>query len=279
MKRFNKIYIEISNVCNLSCAFCPGTKRKPRIMSEDEFAFILARVKDYTDYVYFHLMGEPLCHPCLEKFIELAHSHGIRGIITTNGSLLKKHKDMLVSAKGLHKVNVSLHAFEANDLSVPFSEYLDGCFDFGKAAEGSKIIVYRLWNNGGADEKNNEIISALEKYFKKPWKENRNGFSIGDKVFLEHGDKFDWPSTDAKDYGEKAFCYGLKDQIGILADGSVVPCCLDHDGNIRLGNIFENSIKEILDMPKTKAIIEGFKCQIAAEELCRHCGYAHTKFR
>lgn len=279
MKRFNKIYLEISNVCNLSCTFCPGTKRTPRIMNENEFAFLLPRIVPYTNYVYFHLMGEPLCHPNLEEFIAMAHEYGLKVILTTNGTLLKMHSDMLVNASGLHKVNISLHAFEANDLSVPFDKYLDSCFEFGKAAEGKKLVVFRLWNSGGADSKNDEIIAALKKYFPMPWSDNRSGQRIGERVFLEHGDKFDWPDLSEKDYGEKTFCYGLRDQIGILCDGSVVPCCLDHDGDITLGNLFENTMEEILNNKRTVNMVDGFNRGVATEELCRHCGYAHMKFK
>ncbi len=279
MKRFYKIYLEISNVCNLHCSFCPGTKRKPKIMSEGEFAFILPRIKPYTDYLYFHLMGEPLCHPLLESFLSIAEKHGFKVILTTNGTLLKERKKLLLNSAALHKVNISLHAFEANDLAMPFSEYLDGCFEFGKEAEGKKLTVYRLWNGGGANAKNGEITAAIEKHFPKPWKASRGSERIGDKVFLEYGEKFDWPSLDATDGGEKMFCYGLRDQIGILADGRVVPCCLDHDGNITLGNIFEEDLETIINSPRAKAILDGFSCGKATEELCRKCGYAHARFK
>lgn len=279
MKRFNKIYLEISNICNLSCAFCPGTKREPRAVSEAEMAYILPRIKPYTDYLYFHLMGEPLCHPELEKFLKMAANEGFKVILTTNGTLLGEMKDILLAAKGLHKVNVSLHAFEANDLRMPFSDYLDKCFDFGKAAEGKKIVVYRLWNNGGEDALNEKILSAMEKYFPKPWVSDPRGVRIGQRVFLEHGDKFDWPSMGAHEDGGRMFCYGLRDQIGILADGSVVPCCLDHEGDITLGNIFENDLGDIITSARARAIIDGFEHFTAAESLCRRCGYAHAKFK
>ena len=67
--RFSKVYVEISNLCNLSCAFCPGTKRKKKAMTEDEFAALLPKLRPYTDFLYFHLMGEPLCHPKLGRFL------------------------------------------------------------------------------------------------------------------------------------------------------------------------------------------------------------------
>ena len=274
MKRFNKIYLEISNICNLSCAFCPGTTRKKKAMTLEEFAFLLPKLRPYTDFLYFHLMGEPLCHPKLEQFLALAAEGGFRVILTTNGTLLDKTRDILLSAPGLHKVNISLHAFEANDLAISFADYLTGCFSFGKAAEGKKIVVYRLWNQGGADALNRQILDTLEQFFPRPWKEDRRGIRIGEKVFLEYGDKFDWPDLSAPEGSGRVFCYGLRDQIGVLCDGTVVPCCLDHNGDLALGNLFSDDLKQILETPRAKAIYDGFTDRTAAEELCRKCGYA-----
>ena len=272
--RFRKVYLEISNICNLKCAFCPGTKRQKRAMSEADMEALLPKLRPYTDYLYFHLMGEPLCHPWLGTFLEMAHSHGFKVILTTNGTLLPKMQNALLRAPGLHKVNISLHAFEANDLSMPFCEYLSGCFTFGKAAEGKVLISYRLWNNHGQDEKNDEILQALEAYFPKPWVQERNGIRIGNRVYLEHGDKFDWPDLSAPDGGAGVFCHGLRDQIGVLCDGTAVPCCLDHEGDIALGNLFDQTLDEILESDRAKAIYDGFSQRRATEELCRKCGYA-----
>jgi len=273
-RRFRKIYLEISNVCNLRCQFCPGTTRKPGVMTEEAFATLLPKLRPWSDYLYFHLMGEPLCHPKLERFLALAGEAGFKVILTTNGTLLEKQQETLLSATGLHKVNISLHAFEANDLSVPFSEYLRQCISFGQAAQGKKLVVYRLWNQGGADARNGEILQALEETFPQPWVMERRGPRLGDRVYLEYGDKFDWPDLQAEDGGDSVFCYGLRDQIGILWDGTVVPCCLDHNGDIALGNLFLQSMEEILSSPRAAAIYEGFGKRKAAEELCRRCGYA-----
>ena len=274
MKRFNKIYLEISNLCNLRCRFCPGTRRQPRAMTEEEFACLMPKLRPWTDYLYFHLMGEPLCHPKLESFLGIAGEAGFKVILTTNGTLLEKCREMLLAAPGLHKVNISLHAFEANDLAVPFEAYLEGCFAFGKAAEGQKIVTYRLWNSGGEDARNEQILKAMEASFPKPWIPVRRGIRIGQNVYLEHGDKFDWPDLTAPEGSERVFCYGLRDQIGILCDGTVVPCCLDHEGDIPLGNVFSQDLGEILENPRAKAIYGGFCQGRAAEELCRRCGYA-----
>lgn len=273
-KRFQKIYLEISNICNLKCSFCPGTKRSPHVMTAEEFSDMLPKLRPWSDYLYFHLMGEPLCHPHLEQFLHLAGEYGFKVILTTNGTLLHRHQEMFLHAPSLHKVNISLHAFEANDLSMPFSEYLHQCFSFGQASEGKKLVVYRLWNQGGADEKNAEILNTMKTYFSTTWQEERRGFRIGERVYLEYGDKFDWPDLNAKDDGEHVFCYGLRDQIGILCDGTVVPCCLDHEGDIALGNLHQESLEDILEKPRSQEIYLGFQRKKAVEELCRKCGYA-----
>lgn len=274
MKRFQKVYLEISNLCNLRCRFCPGTRRAPRQLSETEFVHLISKLRPYSDYLYFHLMGEPLCHPELARFLALANEYGFRVILTTNGTLLSRQQDTLLASHALHKVNISLHAFEANDLNMPFSAYLHDCFSFGRAAHGGPLVVYRLWNQGGADRRNDEILQAMEQFFPKPWVAERRGTRIAHRVYLEYGEKFDWPDLAAEDGGTNLFCYGLRDQIGVLCDGTVVPCCLDHEGDIPLGNLFRQSMEEILASDRAQAIYHGFSRREAVEPLCRSCGYA-----
>ncbi|MBQ5866923.1 MAG: SPASM domain-containing protein [Oscillospiraceae bacterium] len=272
--RFRKVYLEISNICNLSCRFCPGTKRPKKAMTAEELSALLPKIRPYTDFLYFHLMGEPLLHKDLERFLALAGDHGFKVILTTNGTLLKKQQEMLLRSPALHKINISLHAFEANDLSVPFEEYLHDCFAFGNASAGQKLVVYRLWNNGGEDTQNKEILDTMERFFPEEWVKERLGTRIAHRTYLEYGDKFDWPDLAAPEGSQKVFCYGLRDQLGVLCDGTVVPCCLDHDGDLALGNLLHQDMEEILASPRAKAIYEGFSHREAAEELCRKCGYA-----
>ncbi len=273
MKRFKKVYLEISNICNLNCSFCPGTARPKAVMAEPEFAMILQKLRPWTDFLYFHLMGEPLCHPELARFLELAAKQGFKVILTTNGTLLERRQDLLLQGN-VHKINISLHAFEANDLAVPFEDYLQGCFRFGQAAQGKLIISYRLWNSGGADTLNTRILETMKAYFPGEWVQEGRGTRIGQRIYLEHGDKFDWPDLCAQDRGSHVFCYGLRDQLGVLCDGTVVPCCLDHNGDIPLGNLLTQDLEEILNTPRAKQIFDGFSRSVAAEALCRKCGYA-----
>lgn len=272
--RFQKIYLEISNVCNLRCAFCPGTRRQQQFMTEESFCGLLPKLRPWTDYLYFHIMGEPLLHPLLGSFLSHAHASGFRVILTTNGTLLARRQELLLSSPGLHKVNISLHAFEANDLFIPFEAYLADCFRFGQAADGKCIVTYRLWNQGGQDQRNREILDTMAWYFPGQWIRERRGTRIGNRVYLEYGDRFDWPDLSAPAGEGRSFCYGLRDQLGVLVDGTVVPCCLDHEGDLALGNLRDTPLAEILASPRAQAIYNGFSQGRAQEELCRRCGYA-----
>ena len=238
-----------------------------------EFSALLPKLRPYTDYLYFHLMGEPLCHPDLEEFLTIAEKQGFRVILTTNGTLLPK-MHWLLEMPALHKVNISLHAFEANVGGTSLEEYVDGCLGFGKASAGRKLVVYRLWNQGGQDALNRKILEQLHEAFPAPWEQKRQGIRMGEKTFLEYGDKFDWPDLSAQEGSSRVFCYGLRDQLGVLCDGTVVPCCLDHEGDLALGNAFSQEIEEILESPRAKAIYDGFSHRQAMEPLCRRCGYA-----
>ena len=269
-----KAYLEITDICNLSCKFCPGTKREKRYMTTEEFRTGAEKLRPYTEFLYLHLMGEPLLHPQLDKILCIAGELQFKVIITTNGTLLPDRGGLLLTSQAVHRINISLQSFEANE-GGRFEEYIRGCAAFAEeAGKCSKICVLRLWNHNGFETLNADIEKLLADYFPKPWKKSRQSFVLADKVFLEPGERFDWPDISAEDRGKSCFCYGLRDQIGVLCDGTVVPCCLDHEGDIALGNLFDSSLDEILSSERAQAIYNGFSCRTAVEPLCRRCGYA-----
>ncbi len=277
----NKAFLEITNVCNLSCSFCHKTKRVPMFMSKQSFSEAAEKLRGFADYLYFHLMGEPLLHPDIAEFFDIAHSLGFKVIITTNGTLLQKRADTLIGAPSLHKVSISLHCHEANQNNIPLDRYLKECFDFCLAASKSgKICVLRLWNIGGEEANNSYIIERMHEYFDREgaeWKEIYSGYRICERVYLEWGERFEWPDEDGEYLGENISCFGLRDQVGVLCDGSVVPCCLDADGAITLGNIFEDSLENILSSERAIALKASLQSRCVKEPLCQRCGYANMK--
>ena len=275
---YSKVYVEITNICNMHCSFCHGHSRKLRQMTEGEFACVLEKLKGYTNFIYYHLMGEPLTHPLLPKFLRMAGERGYKSVITTNGTLLPKRGDELLDA-GLHKANISLHSFE-NGTEEDHIAYLRGIAEFTrKAAERGTIVTFRLWNQGCDEGKNDFALEKLQEFLPGDWMPNTRGVRVRDKVFLEMADRFAWPDKEADIQGEKFYCYGMKAQIGILVDGTVVPCCMDSDGVIDLGNVYTQELEAILQSKRAQDILDSFACGKASEDLCRRCGFAQKFVR
>ncbi len=290
MKKFKKVFIEITNKCNLSCDFCPKTSRQLKTNEEEDFKIILSQIATYTDYIYLHVMGEPTSHKHLGRYLELSYEAGLKVNLTTNGTLLKEVKEVLLNSKSLRQVNISLHSFESNSGAKSLDEYLEGICDFVLEASTNTSIIssIRLWNMDdeelkGKNTLNRDIIKRLEDGLKLDYSIEKEmgediGFKVANRIYLNKAKKFEWPDINGKEIGDEAFCYGLRDQIGILVDGSVVPCCLDHEGDMKLGNVFERPLEEILESDRATTIYEGFSNRKAVEKLCKTCGYAHRRF-
>ena len=275
-----RAYIEITNICNLRCDFCPGTKRSARSMSIAEFTNAAKKLQGAVKYLYLHVMGEPLLHENLTDFLDIAGNLGFRVCLTTNGTLLGNRGEELLSHAALHKISVSLHSMEGNGVN-DLRAYLSDVWKFSeKAAESGVIVALRLWNIGGKDARNGEILHFLEEKlgeYPLNMPQPRDGnWKLPEKVYLEQAERFEWPDLSAAEENVR-FCLGLREQIAVLCDGTVVPCCLDHEGDIPLGNLFTQDFEAILASPRARAMVEGFSRRCPTEELCRRCGYA-TRF-
>ena len=268
-----RCYLEITNACNLDCVFCPKTVRKKHYLSIDEFDILTDKLRGRVKFLYFHLMGEPFLHPLLPEFIKVARQKGFVPVLTTNGTLLSKSQEV-IEAKP-HKIQISLHSQEGNG-SECFEEYIHGVMAFArKAALAGTLVVLRLWNQGGYDKKNDYIHDLIEMHQPRPWAVRSDGWKLTENLYIEYDCMFEWPDSKLAGFQEKdVFCYALRNQIGILVDGSVVPCCLDHDGDITLGNLYRQPLDEILSSPRAKSLYDGFTRHTATEFLCRRCGYA-----
>ena len=276
---YSRVYVEITNTCNMHCSFCHGTSRQSKSMTLGEFARITGNLKGITEYLYLHVLGEPLTHPMLPTFIEYATKSGVKVAITTNGTLLDKLGDALILCK-TYKVNISLHSFEKFSAPENHKAYINSCLEFAeKASQNGVLCVLRLWNreeNQSEDQKNlNDItLQLIKERFGNEWAFGTRGARIRDKLHLEYGDRFEWPDSNKEVLGDRVFCHGLSDHFGILSDGTVIPCCLDADGAIALGNIFESDIRSILSSERALAIKQGFSEKKATEDLCKRCPYA-----
>lgn len=286
MKKFKKFYIEITNVCNLSCSFCPKTRRAPKFMQEETFKSILEQIKPHTDYIYFHVKGEPLLHPNIDKFLDLSYEKGFKVNITTNGTLIDEVKDKILMKPALRQVNFSLHSFDGNKRDTDKDDYINNIISFVKEAisNTNMLISLRLWNLDEDNEanfqrqRNRHILQIIEDAFYLPYKIEEKispgrGIKIADRIYLNQDYEFEWPALDKEEDKSKGFCYGLRNQAAILVDGTVVPCCLDGEGIINLGNIHNTNFSEIIEEERANDLYNGFSRREVVEELCQKCGY------
>ena len=286
MRKFKRVYVEITNVCNLSCSFCPLNERKKMFLTKEKFEYILKEIKPYTDYIYLHLMGEPLLNPELGTFLDLAYEYGIKVNLTTNGTLLIKNSDVLLNAKSLRQINISLHSFEANNNNLTFEEYFNNVLFFiDKANKETEIICsMRLWNldsynTKGKNDLNTSIVKMISDKFNfegdlKESLDKEKRLKLRNRLYLNSAEKFNWPTMKIEPLGDTGFCHGLRDHFGILVDGTVVPCCLDGEGEINLGNIYESKLEDIIEGERARKIYDGFSGRKRVEELCKRCGYS-----
>ena len=272
-------------MCNLACSFCPPTSRKANIIKLDAFNNILDQIKPHTKYIYLHVKGEPLLHPRIDQLLDAAHAKGFKVNITTNGTLINKNREKLLGKPALRQMNFSLHSFDGHEGSTNRNKYLSDIISFVReAAEHNVLISFRLWNlnkeNATDAEKrrNRETLEILEKEFNLDYKieekvEPGSGVKIANRIYLNQDYEFQWPSLQAPEDDGKGFCHALRSQAAILVDGTVVPCCLDGEGVINLGNINSTPFSEIVEGERANNLVDGFSRREAVEEMCRKCGY------
>ena len=274
MKKFRKIYVEITNICNKKCSFCPDTKRAKAFMTSTQFEHIAKEIINYTDYVYLHVKGEPLLHTELQNILSICNKYNLKANISTNGILLKEKEIILKNAQ-IRQLNVSLHSFEDENMES-FKKYIDNTLNVCKGLSKEGIIIrLKLWNDTLQNKARNEVI--LNKIKEVFGMQVLNETLVKDKkisnnVFLSIKKPFIWPNKNSKVVSDGK-CYGLRNQIAILVDGTVTACCVDNDGDINLGNIFKTSLQDILNSHKALEIKKGFEDNKCVEELCKKCEY------
>jgi len=283
--KFHKVYIEISNICNLQCTFCPEVGREKKILSPDNFRKILKEILPFTEFITLHLMGEPLGHPQFLEILQICEQENAKVHLTTNGTLLAKFNfSDLLKYTSIYQINFSVHSFADNYPDKDIKAYLYDILLFSKEALKERpdlYINYRLWNlfsSAQEEERNQSIIEYVTMFFQESINPNidvrfKKSKNILGRIYFHFDSRFNWPSPFDPIIGNKGFCHALGQQIGIHADGQIVPCCLDKEANISLGNIFEKSFVEILQSERLVKMRNGFKNHQLTEDLCQKCTY------
>ncbi len=282
--KFYRIYIELTNVCGLSCSFCPTKALPTQEMDLDFFESIVNQAKVYTKEIACHVVGDPLTLSNLDAYLDIIHKHGLKVMLTTSGYFLKKHSYDTLFHPCVKQINISLNSFNKNDTSITFEQYMKPVLALCEAKlerEEDIFINLRVWN---LDEMmsertfNETLFEKLSSAFgtkldlKTIYEEKPKSLRLASKILVHFDNYFEWPSLNNKNYGHGT-CQGLQSHVAILASGKVVPCCLDCDGIIELGDLHENTLDEILTAKRAVDMVEGFKEGKAVEELCQKCSY------
>jgi MoaA/NifB/PqqE/SkfB family radical SAM enzyme len=284
VKKFSKINIEISNICNLQCSFCPEVIREKKLMDVDLFREIIRQVSPITDQVCFHLMGDPLVHPKLEEFVRICEAGRTPIFLVTNGVLLREKQQEILLSPAFRQVNFSLHSYEDNFGDKDPTTYLERIFSYTERAFQERpdlYINFRLWNLDdprGETTPNRKMLEAIRDRFQVNLPSEfdvrfKKSHRLKNRLYLHFDTEFIWPSVDLPILGTSGTCYGLSSHFGILVDGTVVPCCLDKEGKIPLGKIQDQPILDILSSPQAQAILEGFRNRKLIANLCQRCQY------
>ena len=273
-KKYKKIYLEITNKCNLNCTFCSEVKRKKEKITIENFEEIIKKINNYTDYIYLHVKGEPLLHPEIDKILDIAEKYNLKVNLTTNGTLFPNVVDKIKDKKALHKINFSLHS-ENN-----YKNYLENIFENVKKISTDTVVIYRLWtlNNNELDKKSQEIVEKIKNFYnldEKTYKnlKTKNNVKISSTIYVDKDNEFTWPDNIENELSPLGYCHALKTHIAILVDGTVVPCCLDSNASVPLGNIYDNTLEEIINNERYKNLQKSFQNRKPCESLCRRCTF------
>jgi len=282
--KFYRVYVELTNICGLECSFCPPKILANKSMSLPFFEHVLDELSPYTKEVAYHMGGDPLTLSNLQAYLDITAKKHFKVMLTTSGYYLAKHNLQTLLHPTIKQVNISLNSYNKNSMPISFETYMEPIIKLCKlklAQNRELFINLRLWNmDEEQSEKifNEQLFGYLETAFNTPldvktiYTEKPRSIRLAEKILLHFDRYFEWPSLNSSHYSEGK-CLGLSSHFGILSNGTVVPCCLDKDGVIELGNLQVSSLKSILDAPRTLGIIEGFKHQRAIETLCQKCTY------
>jgi radical SAM protein with 4Fe4S-binding SPASM domain len=253
-------------------------------MSLEFFDSVVQQAKSFTNEIACHVVGDPLTLSNLNEYLDIIHRYNMKAVLTTSGYFMKKHPPKTLFHPCVKQINISLNAFNKNDTTISFEQYINPILALcHKKIELKKeiFINLRMWNLDAimSEQKfNTMLFDILEKEFIVSLDLNslstkeKKGIRLENKVLLHFDNYFEWPSLQNKIYGHGT-CQGLSSHIGILANGDVIPCCLDSEAVMRLGNLHQNQLEQILDSPRASSIREGFKEQRCSEALCLRCSY------
>ncbi|PWJ67614.1 radical SAM additional 4Fe4S-binding SPASM domain-containing protein [Fibrobacter sp. UWB15] len=294
----NAVYIEITDVCNLNCSFCPcgkanssavslSAKRPREFMNTELFKRCITEAATVAENVYFHVLGEPTLHPGFGQFLKRLEQTPLKLNLTTNGTTIARVSESILKCPAVRQVNFSTHAY-AELPQDDAMRHLQDVLDFCKMANAVRPDLYinlRLWNVGDATSNswNETMLAKVNEAFGTnvelgQFCSRHKSFNVTGRIYLHQDSRFEWPILDERrktrdERNATGTCRALDTHVAILHDGRVVACCLDYSGQITLGNIADQSLAEILETPLARNLREGFEKHELRHPFCQNCTF------
>ena len=262
---FKRIYIEITNSCNLNCSFCAINNRNPKMMNRTEFNHVLSQIKPFSEHIYLHVQGEPFMHPNLIEFLDDSYNYGLKVHLVTNGTLLSEVDSRLYSHPALVQLSISIHSAQ---MKIDDKNYTVLKQIISNIENSHLSLFLRLWTYN--DNKLTDLIISLTN---NPIIFEGKRIKVKKNLYIDLDKEFTWPNINHPTLSINGTCHAGSIMLAILSNGEITPCCLDSDGLLSIGNIFEESINDCINKPRFTNLVNGFKKRQCVETLCQKCTY------
>ena len=267
-----RIYLEITNCCNLNCPFCTENKGQ-RFLNLTEIDNYTNQIKEVCDYIYLHVLGEPLLHPNFDEILSMLDDKDINLQLVTNGTLLHKYPDIF-KHQCLRKLSISLHSINHLKIDKQYFEVIDELINSNHQAS----LELRFYYPSSLDDSLRTYLNSLYQRFNIKETSKTSSFKLKDNTYIYFQEFFTWPNMNHPFISDIGKCHGLIDQLAILSNGDVSSCCLDPLGINALGNLKKNTLKDILNSKKYLDTVKALKDKKLILPLCQHCSY-HNRFK
>ena len=279
--------IEITNFCNLNCPECAsGSDKMTRargFMTEKLFDKFIAESAPYLYNINLYFQGEPMLHPLFFDFIKKCGN--VRITVSTNGHFLTEENSHKLAESAINKLIVSLDGMDTET----YLKYRVGG-DFEKVLSGIKIFSKELLRIKSSvkleiqflvNRYNEFQIPDIEKFAK----EVKASLKLKSMQVLNNGKTEDWMPENKKfrryrknesgifelNNSFNNSCLRLWMNPVITWDGKVVPCCFDKDADHVMGDLNEESLREIWHGEKFNLFRDAVLKGRQAIEICRNC--------
>ncbi len=262
-----RIYLEITDACNLNCPFCTYEKGQS-FMPFEKIEDCIRQIRPFCSYVYLHILGEPLLHPDFDRILDVLDENEMNLQLVTNGTLLNKHPDLL-KHPCLRKLSISLHSVNNLSISDDYFTTIDHLLEEDRNA----AIELRFFDPDNLSEKLNDYLNRLKEKYSFEITSKKNSYQLKENTYIYFEELFEWPKISDPEIGDVGTCHGGVDMLGITVDSKVTLCCLDPKAHNVIGSLEESGFAHIINSPAYKKIVQEFKAHVISSPLCKRCSY------